>query len=126
MAVFGKEAFAAGLKELGYSPEDLGSNRLGFPYTVPAGRFKDQVVSVGVEVPGDFNATCPTGPHVKPRVIPINTNGGPENRAADSPFGPEWQYFSRPFGERNEGWNTTTKDVKTYLRHVQRIFEALK
>jgi hypothetical protein len=126
MTIFGKEAFAGGLRELGHAPEDLENNRLAFTYTIPTGRFKDQVVKLGLEIPSDFNATCPTGPHVKPRLIANNPNGGPEDRAADSPFGADWQYFSRPFGERDEGWNRTTKDVKAYLRHVQRVFEALK
>lgn len=54
MAVFGKDAFAAGLKELGYSPEDLGNNRLAFAYTVAGGRFKGQAVKMGLEIPPDF------------------------------------------------------------------------
>lgn len=125
MAAFGKEAFTAGLKELGYAPEDLGNNRLAFAYTVAAGRFKGQVIKIGLEVPPDFNATCPTGPHVSPRLIPINTNGGPHNRAADSPFGAEWEYLSRPFVDGSQGWNRTIKDVKAYLRHIQRVLEIL-
>jgi hypothetical protein len=126
MTVFGKEAFSAGLKELGYAPEELGDNRLAFSYTVSAGRFKGQNIRIGLEIPPDFHATCPTGPHISPRLIPINPNGGPENRAADSPFGPDWQYLSRPFVEGSDGWNRTTKDVKAYLRHIQRLLEALK
>jgi hypothetical protein len=125
VAVFGKEAFAAGLMELGYPPEDLGNNRVAFAYTVAAGRFKGQVIKMGLEVPPDFHATCPTGPHILPRLIPINTNGGPNNRAADSPFGTEWEYLSRPFVDGANGWNRTTKDVKAYLRHLQRVLEIL-
>jgi hypothetical protein len=125
VAVFGTEAFAAGLKELGYAPEDSGNNRVAFGYTIAAGRFKGQVVRIGLEVPPDFHATCPTGPHVSPRLIPINANGGPNNRATDSPFGAEWEYLSRPFVDGTEGWNRTTKDVKAYLRHIQRILEIL-
>jgi hypothetical protein len=125
MSVFGKEAFAAGLKEHGYAPEDLGNNHLAFAYTVAAGRFKGQVIKMGLEVPPDFHATCPTGPHISPRLIPINPNGGPNNRAADSPFGSQWEYLSRPFVDGADGWNRTTKDVKAYLRHLQRVLEIL-
>jgi hypothetical protein len=125
MPVFGKEAFAAGLMELGYACEDLGNNRLAFAYTVAVGRFKGQVIKMGLEIPPDFHATCPTGPHILPRLIPINTNGGPNNRAADSPFGAEWEYLSRPFVDGADGWNRTTKDVKAYLRHLQRVLEIL-
>ena len=125
MPVFGKEAFAAGLKEHGYAPEDLGNNHLAFAYTVAAGRFKGQVIKMGLEVPPDFHATCPTGPHISPRLIPINPNGGPNNRAADSPFGSQWEYLSRPFVDGADGRNRTTKDVKAYLRHLQRVLEIL-
>lgn len=125
MAVFGKEVFAAGLTELGYAPEDLGNNRVAFTYTVVAGRFKGQVIKMGLEVPPDFHATCPTGPHISPRLIPINANGGANNRATDSPFGNGWEYLSRPFVDGADGWNRTTKDVKAYLKHLQRVLEIL-
>lgn len=125
--MFGKQAFSEGLKELGYVPEDLGENRLAFEYTIGAGRFKDKVIKVGVEVPTDFNVTCPTGPHISPRLIPINPSGAANDRAAESQnFGAEWQYLSRPFADqRQEGWNRTNRDVKAYLRHVKRILETL-
>ena len=125
MPVFGIEAFANGLTDLGYVSEDLGNNRLAFAYTVSAGRFKGQIVRIALEIPPDFHATCPTGPHISPRLIPINPNGGPSNRAADSPLGADWEYLSRPFVEGTDGWNRTTKDVKAYLRHIQRVFEIL-
>jgi len=125
VAIFGKEAFAAGLKDLNYAPEDLGGNRLAFAYTVATGRLQGQLIKIGLEVPADFNATCPTGPHVSPRLLPINPSGDASNRATDSPFGGEWEYLSRPFVEGAEGWNRTTKDVQAYLRHIQRVLEAL-
>lgn len=124
--MFGKQAFSEGLKQLGYCPEDLGDSRLAFPYTIATGRFKDQAVKIGIEVPADFNVTCPTGPHLSPRLIPINPNGTGNDRAVDSPnFGSAWQYLSRPFVDQNEGWGRTTKDVKAYLRHIKRILETL-
>jgi hypothetical protein len=124
--MFGKEAFIAGLKELGYQVEDCGENRIGFKYIIGAGRFKDQVITVGIDVPPDFNVTCPTGPHISPRLIPINAGGTGNDRAVDSPkFGPEWQYLSRPFVDEKTGWNRTRRDVKAYLRHIKRILETL-
>jgi hypothetical protein len=123
--MFGKEAFSAGLKELGYEVEDKGDNRLAFKYAIGAGRFKDQTITVGLEVPLDFNVTCPTGPHISPRLIPIS--GAMSNeRSADSPnFGAEWQYLSRPFGDQQKGWGRTNRTVKAYLRHIKRILETL-
>jgi len=53
--MFGKEAFIQGLKELGYAAESLDGNRIAFQYTIKGGRFKDQPIKVGIEVPADFN-----------------------------------------------------------------------
>jgi hypothetical protein len=124
--MFGKESFNAGLKELGYEVEDRGENRIAFPYVIGAGRFNGQTIKVGLEIPTDFNVTCPTGPHISPRLIPINTGAMGNERAVESAnFGPEWQYMSRPFGEQQQGWNRTNKSVKAYLRHIKRILETL-
>jgi hypothetical protein len=124
--MFGKEAFSEGLKQLGYDPEDRGNNRVAFKYKIGAGRFKDTVITIGIEVPPDFNVTCPTGPHISPRLIPINTSATGNDRAAESPqFGPEWQYLSRPFVDQNAGWNRTSRNVKAYMRHIKRVLETL-
>ena len=124
--MFGKELFIDGLKQLGYEPKSLDGNRVAFDYTIKAGRFKDQTISVGIEVPDDFSTTCPPGPHISPRLIPINTAAKDNSKAAESAnFGADWEYLSRPFGERNEGWVRTTKDVKAYVKHVKRILETL-
>jgi hypothetical protein len=121
----GKEAFIHGLQELGYTAENLGANRTAYQYTIKDGRFKDRAIKVGIEVPADFNVTCPTGPHISPGLIPINPNGAGNDRAATSPFGAEWQYLSRPFRDQQQGWNRTNRDVKAYLHHVRQILDAL-
>ena len=124
--MFGKEAFKVGLEELGHTVEDRGDSRVSFKYRIGAGRFKDREVSIGVEVPPDFNVTCPTGPHLSPRLILINPSGAGNDRAMESPnFGPEWEYLSRPFGEQQLGWGRTSRDVRAYLRHIKRIVEML-
>ena len=127
--MFGKDAFIEGLKLLGYSPQERGDNRVVFSYTIGAGRFAAQTIAVGIEVPADFNVTCPTGPHISPRLIPENTGGAGNDRAAASPFDKPgetaWQYLSRPFVDQADGWNRTTRDVKAYMRHVKRILETL-
>jgi len=79
----------------------------------------------GIEVPADFNVTCPTGPHILPGLIPLNPSGAGNDRAATSPFGDEWQYLSRPFRDEQQGWNRTKRDVKAYLHHVRQILDAL-
>jgi hypothetical protein len=121
----GKEAFIDGLQELGYTAENLDANRIAFQYTIKGGRFKDRAIRVGIEVPADFNVTCPTGPHISPGLIPINPNGAANDRAVASPFGAQWQYLSRPFRDQQQGWNRTKRDVKAYLHHVRQILDAL-
>jgi hypothetical protein len=123
--MFGKQVFVDGLKQLGYAPEELGENRISFSYTIGAGRFEGRAISVGVDVPADFNVTCPTGPHISPHLIPMNPNGAANDRAATSNFGPEWQYLSRPFVDAKAGWDRTSREVKAYLWHVKRILETL-
>ena len=125
MSAFGKEAFRDGLKALGYSPSELEGARISFVYTIGAGRFAGQEIEVGLEIPPDFNVTCPSGPHIRPRLIPINSSANDNTRAADSPFGGDWQYLSRPFSSDGGAWNRTTRDVRAYLRHVKRILETL-
>lgn len=123
--MFGKDAFIHGLHELGYTAEDLGTNRVAIQYTIKDGRFKDRAIKVGIEVPADFNVTCPTGPHISPCLIPMNPQGAGNDRAAASPFGSEWQYLSRPFRDQQQGWNRTSRDVKAYLHHVRQILDTL-
>jgi hypothetical protein len=123
--MFGKDAFIRGLQELGYAAESLEGNRIAFQYSIKDGRFRDRAIRVGIEVPADFNVTCPTGPHILPGLIPMNPQGSGNDRAATSPFGVEWQYLSRPFRDQQQGWNRTSRDVKAYLHHLRQIFETL-
>jgi hypothetical protein len=83
-------------------------------------------VKVGLEIPSDFNVTCPTGPHISPRLIPLNPGGTGNDRATETPnFGADWEYLSRPFGEQQQRWNKTKRTVKDYVRHVKRVLHAL-
>jgi hypothetical protein len=124
MAQYGKEPFKAGLEELGFEVTDHGENRLSFRYRIGAGRFENTEVDVGIDVPPDFDVTCPTGPHIKPRLIPLSS-ANDSTRAADSSFGSDWEYLSRPFSENQQGWNRVTRGVKAYIRHIRRILETL-
>ena len=89
-------------------------------YVVPGGRFVDQKVKLGFEVPPDFTRTPPGGPHVSPRLLPINP-GAPDhpNRAAESPaFGADWEYWSRPYSGKWRG----REGVSEYLAHIDHLF----
>jgi len=124
MADFGKDKFAEGLERLGYEVEDKGSSRLAIKHTIGQGRFKGCEVLIGFEVPGDFELTPPSGPHISPRLLPINTGGADHHtRAHESPnFGDEWEYLSRPFpvGE----W-PRQRNVGSYLNYVIQLLETL-
>jgi hypothetical protein len=118
----GAEEFARQLKELGYPVESNGNGRVAFPYTVPAGRFSGQQVRLGLEIPADFPRMPPSGPHISPVFLPINT--GVErhpDKVADSPFGEtfggKWMYWSRP----NKDW-TGRERVEKYLAFLHSLF----
>lgn len=123
--VFGKAAFKVGLEELGYLVEEGDGNRLTFKFKINGGRFAGTQVQLGLEVPPDFDVTCPTGPHICPRLIPLNPGGTGNDRAHESPFGADWEYLSRPFGENQKGWNRVNRSARAYVRHITRILDAL-
>jgi len=113
--------FLAGLKTLGYVATEIAPGRVAFPYKVASGKFAGREIRLGFEVPGDFNLTPPSGPHLSPRLLP-NQSGGthPDGGVHDSPFGPDWQYWSRPLSH----WNQTEKTVKVVMAHVRRLFDT--
>jgi hypothetical protein len=130
MTTRGRELFIEGLKQLDLVPEERGDKGVVFSYTIKAGRFAGQTVTVGIEVPPDFNVVPPSGPHISPRLIPEKTDGAGNDRAApspafDKPGETAWQYLSRPFVDGAAGWNRTTRDVKAYFHHIKRILESL-
>lgn len=112
--------FIEQLKEAGYQPESFGDNRVVFDYKVEVGRFKGNTVKLGFEVQ-DFPLSPPSGPHINPRILPINPSAEkhPE-RVAESPFGPDWEYWSRPYHD----WHKTSKTVIAYLRHIRNLWET--
>jgi hypothetical protein len=118
----GRQEFERQLRELGFTPEPgLPEPRVAFPYEVRAGQFKGQTVKLGLEVPADFPDTPPPGPHVSPLLLPIDTsiNAHPQKVAA-SPFGPEWEYWSRP----RLGW-TGRQTVADYFVHLDHLFATI-
>ncbi len=118
-----KAEFVAELAELGYQVEDLGAERVAIPYEIPCGRLAGTKIKLGFAVPGDFPLSPPSGPHVSPRLLPINPQGGnhPNAGVHDSPFGPEWQYWSRPLNH----WAQTKRKVKDVLAHVRHLLDTL-
>jgi hypothetical protein len=116
-----QQDFINELKALGHDVQVPGNGRVMFTYQIPLGRFVGQTVTLGFEVPGDYPLTCPGGPHMKPRLLPLNSGGEhPNGRIHESnQFGPEWEYWSRPFHE----WSKTGKNAREYMAHVRHLFD---
>lgn len=116
----GREEFDRQLREQGYAPESK-ENRSIIDYLIPGGRFTGQTIKLGFEVPQDFPRNPPSGPHISPRLLPINNspNSSHPDRAAESPFGAEWQYLSRPFPSWKEKLG-----AMGYLAYVDHLFET--
>ena len=117
----GYQAFVDGLRAAGYVVEERGDNRVSFPYTIPIGKFAGRVIELGFVAPGDFPANPPSGPHLRPHLLPITNGGGSHPSGGvhpSGPFGDGWQYWSRPLNH----WGSTTKTVKDVLRHIHHLF----
>lgn len=114
--------FISQLAALGYTVEDRGNGQLAFRYTIPVGPRLGQEIMMGFAVGDDFPAAPPTGPHISPRLYP-NLGGGahPTGGIHDSPFGPDWHYWSRPF----QNWAATPRTVKAYMAHIRHLFDTL-
>ncbi len=85
-----------GFSALGYAVEGRGDDRIAFRYDVPVGKFLGKQIQIGFAVPDDFPSSPPSGPHVSPRLLPLNNTskehpGGGIHES--SSFGDEWEYL---------------------------------
>ena len=125
----GRNKFKEGLEAMGFTPEVKDEEKDGVKvqdkimilFTISDGRFAGQQVKLGFQVPQDFEMTPPGGPHISPRLIPININSPDHSRAHESPFGPGWEYLSRPFTEQ---W-ARKRTVKRYMEYVAYLLNTL-
>lgn len=115
--------FVSQLKQLKYDVTEMGGNKVSFPYEIPAGKFRGKQVYLGFDVPSDFPNTPPGGPHIKPRILPLNTNAKthPEKVLESQKFGPDWEYWSRPI----LGWAESDHTVRFYMKHIRTLFVTL-
>jgi hypothetical protein len=119
--------FGHGLRKLGLDPEEFADGRIIFPYNIPAGPQQGQAIRLGFVVGDDFPLNPPSGPHLSPRLLPINTAGGLHPLASihESPtFGSDWEYWSRPY-PNPPGWANTDRSVKVYLKYIEHLFRTL-
>jgi hypothetical protein len=116
----GHEEFARQLREMDIEPyPNQVGNHIVFDYLVPAGKYRGSQIRIGLEVPSDFSRTPPGGPHISPRLLPMNPNAaGHPDKTADSSFGTDWQYLSRPY----RGVWSARKGASDYLAHIDHLF----
>ena len=122
----GREEFERQLRALGYSPDlNASGNWVIFRYDVPGGRFTGQVVDLAFDVPTDFPRTPPSGPHLRPQLLPIGLGDGQHPSKVDaSNLGPDWEYWSRPYVNEHRPWRGR-ETVQTYLAHVDNLFRTI-
>lgn len=115
--------FIAQLAELGFTPDDQGNGRIAFRYVVPSGKFVGREISLGFVVQDDFNLNPPGGLHVSPRLLPLHPSNDvphPTGGVHESPFGTDWQYWSRPLSH----WAKTDRTVRAVMAHVRHLFDT--
>jgi len=126
--LIGAAYFADGLVELGFEVGHLPDQPdfVHFNYEVPAGCFAGEKVRLGFQVPPDFPASTPSGPHTSPCLRPSDQpgehpNGGRHTSHAQpfaDAFGGNWQYWSRPCNE----WNNTSRTVAAYMAFIAKLW----
>lgn len=119
--------FVDGLTALGYEPRDLQLEPrvIAFCYTILVGSRAGESIDLALAVPGDFPLQSPSGPHVRPHLLPFNGTSDPHPvggvHAARDGVPAEWQYWSRPYPE----WATSDRSARAYMGHIHHLFEAL-
>lgn len=97
------------------------NNFVCFKFSVPHGKFRGQEIEIALQAP-QFPIIPPSGPHIKPHLLPITGGGGTHPYGgvhnSDVTPTPEFQYWSRPFN----GW-TTGMDVNDYLAFIRTLFD---
>ncbi len=116
----GRDAFAAGLRELGIEPElsETNAQQLTFPWPIANGPRAGEEVTIGLEIPPNFPLEPPHGPCYRPAIL---RDSGVDGLHRDRHFGAGWDHWSRP----HPRWAATGRSVQDYLRHLRTLNEEL-
>lgn len=116
----GHEEFERQMKEIGIEPYPGQSvDRVVFDYVISAGKFAGKQIKIGLVIPIDFPRNPPGGPHICPKLLPTNPSAPDHpNRAADSDFGTDWQYLSRPYYSGKWKGREGVNDYFAYIDHL--------
>jgi hypothetical protein len=124
--------FIEELKALGYAVEETspsaqlqGQTFVEFPFQIPLGTKAGEVITLGFIVPEDYPMACPSGPYIRPHLLPVSPGGEPPFGGViggeQYGFAPEWQYWSRPY----QGWAQSERNAKAYTRHIKHLFHLI-
>ena len=113
----GPSLFAQQLRDAGIAVEETHGDRVAFAYSMDDGGYATPSLRVGVVVPPTFPDEPPGGIHVHPRRRADNTGAQHPDRVAQSPFGPDWEYWSRPF----PGWASQNRNARAYRRWIDHL-----
>lgn len=108
---------------LGYEVERIGEARIAVKYVIDLGSFASREIKLGLETGDDFPVNPPAGGiHVSPPLLDEHPGGDPPKGGINpSPFGADWQYWSRPFPD----WPSTDRSARTYMSFVRQLFSLV-
>lgn len=107
---------SAELEAMGMGISNPMGDFISFSMAIPAGPRRGKIIRIAFQVPGDFPATPPPGPHVSPRL------GHPDGAVHASALGADWEYWSRPF----PNWTSTDKTASDYMAHIRLLLSQLQ
>jgi hypothetical protein len=122
--VEGRLLFESQLRELGLTVEARTDGRTLFEYETPIGPFMGEQLRIGLDVPPDFDRTPPGGPHVSPRLAQERGGkpGGVATNVHTSAFGPDFEYWSRPYPPP---WGRDGRSAEAYLAFIRKLLAEL-
>lgn len=108
------------LKERGFETWMHTTGFVCFKFKIPLGKFKDKEIEVALDAK-QFPLNPPSGPYIKPHLLPISGGGGThpygaihDRKKPDAGF----QYWSRPLN----GWKSNM-DMDDYLAFLRTLFD---
>lgn len=114
-----KANFVSELQAMGLNPIEPAADKVQFEYLIPIGSNAGIKITVGSLVTNDYPMVPPGAPHFKS----MGVTGWQEARSNihQSPFGPEWKYWSRALPD----WNNTERNAKVYMAFLRKILIEL-
>jgi hypothetical protein len=122
--LIGAPFFAAQLRAEGYEVIELADSHVKLPYTVKVGKYAGLELEIGFVVPENFPMGAPSGPHINKLLHP-NRGGGEHPGGGVHPsakhskhFSGDWQYWSRPFKQ----WENGPRTAVRYLGFIDTLW----